>query len=321
MESTPFANRLNHSGKLDAVVENLCHAYGVGSPRSFSVVEIGYEDFNVVIQTAQGKFFAKMFNKARTVEDVNRYVATLEKVVEAGVNHPELFKTKTGETVYRENSIALVLMQFVEGRTFFELERVPDDKELQAVLEQAARVNAIDYKPRYLYDSWAIPNIKDMFERVQQYIQPEDLKLVQQTLTLYKNIPADELPHCFVHGDFTKANVLRAEDGTIYILDFSVANWYPRIQELAVIIANLLYDPDDARSLRERCTAAADGYSEYIPLTAEERNHLYAYTLAGIAMEFMGAHQERYINGNDTEETEYWFTLGREGLRKELHQL
>ena len=39
---------------------------------------------------------------------------------------------------------------------------------------------------------------------------------------------------------------------------------------------------------------------------------------AGVAMEFMGSHQERYINGNDTAETEYWLTLGRNGLRKEL---
>jgi len=36
-------------------------------------------------------------------------------------------------------------------------------------------------------------------------------------------------------------------------------------------------------------------------------------------MEFMGAHQEKYINGNDTEETDYWLSLGREGLRTELN--
>ena len=54
------------------------------------------------------------------------------------------------------------------------------------------------------------------------------------------------------------------------------------------------------------------------PLTAGERRHLYTYALAGVVMEFMGSHQEKYINGNDTEETQYWLNLGRQGLRKEL---
>ncbi len=62
----------------------------------------------------------------------------------------------------------------------------------------------------------------------------------------------------------------------------------------------------------------ADEYSKLNQLTLEERNHLYAYTLAGVAIEFMGSHQEKYINGNDTEETEYWLNLGREGLKREL---
>jgi len=35
-------------------------------------------------------------------------------------------------------------------------------------------------------------------------------------------------------------------------------------------------------------------------------------------MEFMGGHQEKFIKGNATEETEYWLNLGRSGLRKEL---
>src|SRR5690606_12517683 len=112
-----------------------------------------------------------------------------------------------------------------------------------------------------------------------------------------------------------KANVIKGEDGKIYILDFSVANRYPRIQELAVIVANLLHD-DSETTLEGKCEQVANEYSEFNQLTEQERQHLPAYALAGVAMEFMGAHQEKYINGNDTEETDYWLSLGREGLRK-----
>lgn len=309
------ADRLNYSGDLTPVIERVCETYGVGRLSASSIVEVGYEDCNVVIETDQAKFVAKMFAKTRTPEDITRYATIMEKVVQAGVHHPELLTTDAGETIYSDSGVTLVLMRFVEGRTFLELDRSPSDEERKAVLEQAAKVNSIDYEPPYLFDSWAIPNIHAMLEKVEQYIAPEDLPLVERAIAAYDAIPTDDLPHCFVHGDFTKANVIKGEDGKIYILDFSVANRYPRIQELAVVVANLLHD-DGGETLDQKCERVADEYSEFNPLTDQERNYLPAYALAGLAMEFMGALQEKYINGNDTEETDYWLSLGREGLRK-----
>ena len=209
-------------------------------------------------------------------------------------------------------------MEFVEGKSFYQLDRAPNREELKNIIEQAARINKIDYHPPYLFDTWAIPNIQIMFEAVKKFIQPDDLKLVQKVISQYNKIPVNSLPQCFVHGDFTKANVLKGDDGKIYILDFSVSNWYPRIQELAVIAANLLHQKSGSTTLREETELIANEYSKLIQLTADEKQYLYPYALAGIAMEFMGSHQEKYIKGNDTEETEYWLNLGRNGLRKEL---
>lgn len=309
-------DRLSYSGDLQPVIERLCVAYDVGTPAGSSVIEVGYEDCNLVLETDQEKYLAKMFAKTRTAEDIARYTATMQKVIEAGVNHPELLTTNTGETVYTDSGITLVLMRFVEGRTFFELDRAPDADERKKVIEQAAKVNSIDYKPSYLFDSWAIPNIRAMFDKVRRFIEPDDLSLVQRAMAGYEAIPVDELPQCFVHGDFTKTNVLKGDDGKMYIMDFSVANWYPRIQELAVIAANLTHDDADKQSLKDRCEIVASEYSRFAELEPEEQNHLYAYALAGVAMEFMGAHQEKYINGNNTDETDYWLNLGRKGLRK-----
>jgi Ser/Thr protein kinase RdoA (MazF antagonist) len=318
-ESQKPTDRLNYTGNLEPIVARLCEAYGVGIPSGVDVVEVGYEDCNVILETDQAKFLAKMFAKTRTPEEISRYTTTMQKVVEAGVNHPELLTTSSGEVTYTDSGITLVLMRFIEGETYFEIDQTPDDAELKAVLEQAAKVNAIDYKPPFLFDSWAIPNIRAMFDKVKQFIEPEDLALVEQVMAQYEAIPVDELPHAFVHGDFTKTNVIKGKDGKVYIIDFSVANWYPRIQELAVIAANLMHDYNDQSSLQAKCQLVADEYSRFIELSPQERQHLPAYALAGIAMEFMGSHQEKYINGNDTEETEYWFNLGREGLRKAVN--
>lgn len=317
---TPI-DRINYSGNLEPVVERLSTAYEIGDVQDFSVIGIGYEDCNVIVKTEKGNYVAKIFQKGRTPEDIIRYATIMEKVITAGVNHPPLLSTLEGKTVHEDsyaNGLSLVLMKFIEGKTFLELNRAPNNEERKAVIEQAAKINNINYRPPYIFDSWAIPNIKLMFDKTKQFIKAEDLPLIEQAIAKYSLIPAATLPHSFVHGDFTKANVIKSEDGDIYILDFSVANWYPRLQELAVIAANLMHEDTNTISLRERTELVAEDYDQLNRLTQEERKWLYNYTLAGVAMEFIGAHQEKYLNGNNTEETDYWMNLGREGLKKEL---
>jgi hypothetical protein len=76
-------------------------------------------------------------------------------------------------------------MKFIEGNTFFELDRNPNKEERRATIEQAAKINKIDHHLEYLSDTWAIPNIKTMFERVKKFIQPDDLKLIEQAMATY----------------------------------------------------------------------------------------------------------------------------------------
>jgi len=49
-----------------------------------------------------------------------------------------------------------------------------------------------------------------------------------------------KLPHCFVHGDLIETNIMKDKEGKLWIIDFAVANYYPRIIELAVLACNIL---------------------------------------------------------------------------------
>ena len=156
-EQTPL-DRINYHGELGLVINRLCSVYRVGKPTDFSVIEIGYEDCNVIIYTSNGKYMAKIFSKDRNQKTIARYSTIMERVVAAGVNHPPLIKKSNGEVIYVDNQanwISMVLMKFVDGQTFLELDRTPDTKELRAVVEQAVKINEINYldmieKSRYI---------------------------------------------------------------------------------------------------------------------------------------------------------------------------
>lgn len=127
------------------------------------------------------------------------------------------------------------------------------------------------------------------------------------------------MPHCFVHGDITKSNTIKSEDGTLYVIDFSVANWYPRIQEIAVIVGNLLSAEGSEGSLLEILKLVVTKYVEQGGiLMTEEMEALPAYVRAAYAMEFIGASVEKHVNNNDSEENEYWRNLGWSGIKRAL---
>jgi Ser/Thr protein kinase RdoA (MazF antagonist) len=125
------------------------------------------------------------------------------------------------------------------------------------------------------------------------------------------------LPHAFVHGDITKANTILSDDGKMYIIDFAVANWYPRIQELAVIGANLMHEASIGHRPREVAAKLVEAYRKHNALTTEEERRLPHYLVGAIAMEFLGGSLVKLKYGQ-SDETKYWIELGRKSLREAI---
>ena len=309
-----FLDRVKLQGTLDEYIREIALVYDLGEVKNANIIPIGFEDLNVRIESGKGVFLAKMFASSRSGEDIDRYVGIVEHALDAGVRHPQLIHTKEGERVFcGSGSSPLVLLEYISGSTYSQLKQSPGDGELSDLLGQLARLHGSDYVPQYLSDSWAVQNIFKAYERVECFLSKEELALLSPILEAFKSAPLEELPRTFVHGDCTKSNVLQGDDGKIYVLDFSVANCYPRIQDLAVVAANLLHYDGDL--LRGRVNRVMDVYLKHGTLTDLEKELLYMYSRGAVAMELLGSLQERHLNGNQSEEVEYWYQLGLEGLR------
>jgi len=292
-------------------MEEICAAYDIGKLQHFAPIEVGYEDCNVKITTDKGNFLAKIFAKFRTVEEITRIVEIMQKIIAAGIHHPKIYKTIKGDFAYKKDNISMVLMEFINGKTFYEMNRIPDEAEFREITEQAAKINAIAYKPSYLFDGWAVQNAPNLFEVVKDFMKPNDRTRVAKIIEDFKQIPMDKLPHAFVHGDFIPTNLIKGPD-QIYILDFSVANWYPRLQEVALLVTHLT---DKTKgSLAHRTQYVADVYSQFLPLEEIERKYLAPYVRADTISELLGALNEKHLKGNTSIENEHWIEFGLKGL-------
>jgi Ser/Thr protein kinase RdoA (MazF antagonist) len=299
---------------LPELVEHVAAQYGLGDVAGWSVLETGYEDCNIDLRARRARVAVKVFSAGRPASVPARTADIITRVRAAGVRHPALYRDADGGHVHEYDGHHLIVMDFAPGRSFYEMGRPPSDAELGKVLEQAALIHAIDARPEPVFDSWAIDNMAPMARQVGDLLDAEQRRLVGGCLDELADVHWRALPETLIHADLTAGNLLVAPDGELTVLDFALANRWPRLQELAVIAASLMHGAPG--SLRERMEHVAMRYSQLapVPLSSRELGALGALGRAAAAMELLGG-LNQWRQGNRGPETDSLIVIGTAGLR------
>jgi Ser/Thr protein kinase RdoA (MazF antagonist) len=299
---------------LPELVEHVAARYGLGDVAGWSVLETGYEDCNIDLRARRARVVVKVFSAGRPASVPARTAGIITLVRAAGVRHPALHRDADGADVHEYDGHHLIVMDFAPGRSFFEMSRPPSEAELGKVLEQAALIHAIDARPEPVFDSWAIGNLVPLARQVGDLLDAEQRHFVDACLDELDGVHWRALPEALIHADLTAGNLLVAPDGELTVLDFALANRWPRLQELAVIAASLMHGAPG--SLRERMERVATRYSQAaaVPLSPGELGALDAFGRAAAAMELLGG-LNQWRQGNRGPETDSLIVIGTAGLR------
>ncbi|MFC1722979.1 phosphotransferase [Nanoarchaeota archaeon] len=316
MESV-FKQRIGFNGDLKEISKALCTDFDLGDFLDHKIILIGYEDFNFSLKTSTGMFFVKIFSNKRTLEDCKRNVDVIIKSLEAGVSVPKLYSSEQGYLhLLMNQTLRLCVMEFIEGEDFFTSKAKITHEDILSVAHQASLIDTIDVKPPKIYDSWAITNFLLEFEKKSKYLEKEDLKIINPLVEQFKNLKIETLPHCFAHGDIIRTNVIKDKNEKIWIVDFSVSNHYPRIQEMAVLACDILFNKDDKEESEKNLKDALEEYQKTTKLTQRELEFLPIYIKLAHAMHVLGATYEKKVKKNESEENDYFLEIGKSGLRQ-----
>lgn len=313
-----FWDRIGCEALLDDLSKEVCNLYGFNEFSSSRLIKMGYEDFNFII-SADKKYFVKIFHKDRSDSDCQRYIEIVSRCLDATVSLPKIYFSNQGmlsKLTFQGQELRLCVAEFISGKTFFELGRLPSKSEIIEISKQVAKINTVNFKPGFLYDSWAITSFEKEMELKAKYLSKEDSDLLFPLLNEFKDMKINELPHALVHGDVISTNAILDDSGKIFLIDFSVANYYPRIQELAILACNLLFDENSKENSDTNLKLALESYQQETKLTNRELEVLPTYIKLAHAMHVLCANYEKVIENNDSDENEYWLNLGRNGLKQ-----
>ncbi len=314
-----FKQRIGFKGDLKEIAKIICKDFNLGDFFNCEIILIGYEDFNFSLTTTKGKFFVKIFSNERTLDDCKRNVEIVVKSIEARISVPKLYLSKQGYLHLLKTSqstLRICVMDFVDGKDFFTSKATINHQDMLLLGYQASLINSIRIKPLRIYDSWAITNFPQEFEKKSQYLDPDNLKLVKPLLEEFQNLKIESLPHCFAHGDIIRTNVIKDKNDQIWIVDFSVSNYYPRIQELAVLACDILFNPENKKESEQNLKRALKEYQKIIKLTPRELSSLPTYIKLAHAMHILCATYEKKVKNNKSKENEYFLGIGKAGLRQ-----
>lgn len=314
-----YQDRISYRGPLPALGSIICSEYNLGKLVHCEPIPIGYEDFNVKLTTAKGSYLAKIFSDSRDATACETYATVMSLVERAGVHTPRMYRTEQGilhQFNMEGSPIRMALMDFVFGDTYYQAKEFATADDARVLGRQAALIGTVRADIEPTYDSWAIVNFKREAAKKMGYLQLADRQAVEYTLSAFDAIDIESLPTSFIHGDIISTNVIRDPANALWLLDFSVAGTYPRVQEIAVLASDLLFDPRSPRNSANLIEQALIEIERESPLNPHEKHALPTYILAAHAVHILNAGYEKYMNGNTSSENEYFLERGRQGLRQ-----
>lgn len=210
-ELQDFNKRIGLNTELENISREVCNNYDLGNFISNELITIGYEDYNYYLTTSKGKFCVKIFSKERSTEDVNNYLERIRIVANSNVSAPKPLLVNDNIMLsldYQDNHYDICVFEYINGKNYFQLQENPDNEVIKELAKQTAMINNLDINPNFIYDSWAIINFAEEYNKKSQFLSSEYQEQFDKLVEEFKSIDFEQLPKAFVHGDIISTNVM-----------------------------------------------------------------------------------------------------------------
>ena len=308
-----YYSRIDEIEDINTISNLVCKEYKLGSLIGTYVIEIGYEDFNAIITTSKGKYLMKIFRNSRSDLEVKQCISRSYIASQRGVKTPQILKNSKNEIVtiikYLNSRFRVSVIQYIDGSNFFDLKRKPSIEELKKIVDIASNLNKIDYRPNFIYDTWAITSFCNEFKKKKKYLDEKYLKIVEPIYNKIQNFDYDKLPKAFVHGDMMSTNLMLDKNNDIWVIDFSVSNYTARINEIVVICDDIALITNDKEESEKRIKMAFDEWCKKVKATDLERESFRILFDVANAINILNPIYE-IATGNDSDETKMHLEAG-----------
>ncbi len=307
-----FFERIDVNSSLNEIARMICLKCGIEDYVSSQIVEVGYEDFNFILETEKQKYFVKILHKGRTSQNCSNYIDRIKLSNKIDINTP---KTICFDSIKIEDKdLEFVIFEYINGKSFLDLEETPNEAEIKEIIRQMANIHRAELKSGFIYDTWTITNFIKEFESKGKYLDQQYYEKFKELSYKLKKVDLRKLPHSFVHGDIISSNVIKDNNNKLWIIDFAVSNYLPKIIDLVVTGDNLCLDPNSRENTINNFKLIISEYERYNKLSDYEKEIIPLFYDIGNAIGILQISSLKQ-SGEYSEEDEYWLKVSEQGLK------
>lgn len=308
-----YFDRIDKIDNIDNLSTAICLEYGLGKLITTEVIEIGYEDFNAIIETESGKYLMKVFRNSRDDKEAEDCITRTNIAGENNVPTPKVYHNSQNQLLsiinIGDSRFRVALIEYINGQNFFDMKQKPTNQELEQIVDIASKLSKIKYKPIFIYDTWAITSFIKEFEKKKEYLSQDYLELVKPVYERFRRFDYEMLPKAYVHGDMMSTNLIKDVDGKIWLIDFSVSNYTARLNEITIICDDVALITGDKKQSQRRIKQAFNLWCDKVGATPFEKDSFKMLFDVANAINVMNSSYEKYT-GNTSDETEMHLNAG-----------
>lgn len=137
--------------------------------------------------------------------------------------------------------------------------------------------------------------------------------MLQPIYDEFKQFEYEKLPKAFVHGDMMSTNLLLDANDTIWVIDFSVANYTARLNEIVVICTDVALVPNNKLESEKRIKNAFEQWCKNVEAMQFEKEAFTLLFKVANAINILNSIYEMTTE-NKSEETKMHLQAGLFGL-------
>ncbi|MDO8604278.1 MAG: phosphotransferase [bacterium] len=275
--------------KLNDIQRCITIAYGIDDIKSverFTVVASKFttQDHHFLVKTSKNTFFLKRYDTSH----INKILCEVSAVLRLKdrIRIPQIFQTKEKLDYFIDNGSVFVLYQYVdvlnlketdeEAQSFFD---VLCDIETKLTASNSDWNNFYDFHLHLSrFESESTELLKVIASDGRNHA-PRDLEYVKFLVNEVNKLKSDilnlKIPKSLIHGDFLMQNLLRDEDGIVWVLDWEKSLEYITSVDVMRSITFTMFDPaQEDMNLNAEVFAKWSRYCfKKIPLSKEEKSN------------------------------------------------
>jgi len=286
----------------------------IGEVESYSPINEGYEDANIILNTTNGKYVLKIFFAERNLKNINSYIRILRECKNIGVQTTEIlidFNNGLGLFESGEVKTYYIITKFFEGKNFQYIN--PTIEDIKKVTQYLSKLNTLNFEVDKEYDAWGLKAFPDEYKKKKDKLTPEQNLLIKDIYSDYTKLDMSNFSKSVIHGDMQRKHVIKNDSDEYCILDFGCMAYDYKVIELATYLAWFCLQEDTWKDKDIIYKEVLDIYNSTHNLTTEEISSLPLLIKASYSAYYMTT--SVMINEGDTsEETLDWHNRSKRML-------